>query len=153
MWLGLLTGFSIAACIMVVLTHLLGIAIGEYVSYLKYAGAAYLVYLAYKIYKRNGRMSEQDSACSFVGGMIVQMTNAKMLLFELTAFSTFVLPYSNRLADLFEVAAWLEIAGPGANLVWLLAGSFLRRFFTHYGRQVDMVSAIALVLCALYIIV
>ena len=59
MWLGLLTGFSIAACIMAVLTHLLGIAIGEYVSYLKYAGAAYLVYLAYKIYKRNGRMSEQ----------------------------------------------------------------------------------------------
>ncbi len=84
MWLGLLTGFSIAACIMAILTHLLGIAIGEYVSYLKYAGAAYLVYLAHKICKRNGQMSGRDSECSFWGGMIVQLTNAKMLLFELT---------------------------------------------------------------------
>ena len=85
--------------------------------------------------------------------MLVQMTNAKMLLFDLTAFSTFVLPYSNRLVDLLEVGAWLLIAGPGGNLVWLLAGSYLRRFFTKYGRQVDVVSAIALVLCALYIVI
>ena len=98
-------------------------------------------------------MSEQDSACSFVGGMIVQMTNAKMLLFELTAFSTFVLPYSNRLADLFEVAAWLTLAGPGGNLAWLLAGSYLRGFFAQYGRLVDILSAIALILCAIWIVV
>lgn len=153
MWLGLLAGFSIAACVMAVLTHLIGIAIGEYVSYLKYAGAAYLVCLAYKIYKRNGQMSERDSEGSFWGGMIVQMTNAKMLLFELAAFSTFVLPYSNRLADLLEVSAWLALAGPGGNLAWLLAGSYLRGFFAQYGRQVDVLSAIALILCALWIVV
>ena len=152
MWLGLLAGFSIAACIMAILTHLLGIAIGEYVSYLKYAGAAYLVYLAYKICKRNGQMSGRDSECSFWGGMIVQLTNAKMLLFELTAFSTFVLPHSNRLADLLEVAAWLTLAGPGGNLAWLLAGSYLRGFFAQYGRLVDALSAIALILCALWIV-
>ena len=85
--------------------------------------------------------------------MLVQMTNAKMLLFDLTAFSTFVLPYSNSLINLLEVSAWLLIAGPGGNLVWLLAGSYLRRFFTKYGRQVDVVSSIALVLCALYIVI
>lgn len=153
MWLGLLAGFSIAACVMAVLTHLIGIAIGGYVSYLKYAGAAYLVCLAYKIYKRNGQMSERDSEGSFWGGMIVQMTNAKMLLFELVAFSTFVLPYSNRLADLLEVSAWLALAGPGGNLAWLLAGSYLRGFFAQYGRQVDVLSAIALILCALWIVV
>lgn len=153
MWLGLLAGFSIAACVMAVLTHLIGIAIGGYVSYLKYAGAAYLVCLAYKIYKRNGQMSERDSEGSFWGGMIVQMTNAKMLLFELAAFSTFVLPYSNRLADLLEVSAWLALAGPGGNLAWLLAGSYLRGFFAQYGRQVDVFSAIALILCALWIVV
>ena len=152
MWLGLLTGFSIAACVVSVLTHLLGIAIGEYVSYLKYAGAAYLVVLAYKIYKRNGKMSEQDSACSFGSGMVVQLTNAKMLLFELTQFSTFVLPYSNKLTDLLEVAAWLTLAGPGGNLVWILAGSSLRGFFAQYGRLVDTLSAIALILCALWIV-
>ena len=35
MWLGLLAGFTMAACFMAVMTHLLGMAIGEYVSCLK----------------------------------------------------------------------------------------------------------------------
>ena len=152
MWLGLLTGFCIAACVMAILTHLLGNAIGEYVAWLKYVGAAYLVYLALKIYSRNGEIVEKDSGASFFDGMVVQLTNAKMLLFELTAFSVFVLPYSNRFVDLLEVAAWLTLAGPGGNLAWLLAGSCLRGFFAQYGRLVDIISAIALILCAVWIV-
>ncbi len=152
MWLGLLTGFSIAVTVMAVLTHFIGIAFGEYVVCLRYIGAAYIMYLAYKIYNRKGMARETNSECSFWSGMLVQMTNAKMLLFDLTVFSTFVLPYSNRLVDLLEVSAWLTLAGPGGNTVWLLAGSYLRRFFVQYGRQVDIVSAMALFLCALYII-
>ena len=152
MWLGLLTGFSIAVTIMAVLTHFIGMAFGQYVGYLKYMGAAYIVYLAYKIWRSSKQGIEKHGDCTFLSGMLVQMTNAKMLLFDLTAFSTFVLPYSNSLVNLLEVSAWLMIAGPGGNLVWLLAGSYLRRFFNKYGRQVDVVSSIALVLCALYIV-
>ena len=153
MWLGLLAGFSIAVTLMAVLTHFIGMAFGQYVGYLKYVGAAYIVYLAYRILRSSKQGKEKQGDCTFLSGMLVQMTNAKMLLFDLTAFSTFVLPYSNRLVDLLEVGAWLLIAGPGGNLVWLFAGSYLRRFFTKYGRQVDVVSAIALVLCALYIVI
>ena len=152
MWLGLLTGFLIAVTLMAVLTHFIGMAFGEYVGFLKYLGAAYIVYLAYRIWRSNRQGNEKQGDCTFVSGMLVQMTNAKMLLFDLTAFSTFVLPYSNRLVDLLEVGVWLVLAGPGGNLVWLLAGSYLRQFFTKYGRQVDVVSAMALVLCALYIV-
>ncbi len=152
MWIGLFTGFTIAICVMALLTHIVGLAFGDYVAYLKYLGAAYLVYLAYKIYTSDHSESGASKDCTFLSGMIVQLTNAKMLLFELTAFSTFVLPYSNRFVDLLEVAAWLLIAGPGANLVWLLAGSYLRKFFANYGRQVDLVSAVAILLCAVYVI-
>ena len=151
MWLGLLTGFSIAVTLLAVLTHFIGMAFGQYVGVLKYVGAAYLVYLASRILRSNGRGNDSHGDCSFMSGMLVQLTNAKMLLFDLTVFSTFVLPYSNNFLHLMEVSAWLLIAGPGGNLVWLLAGSYLRRFFTKYGRQVDVFSAIALVLCALYI--
>ena len=152
MWLGLLTGFLVTVTIMAVLTHLLGVAFGEYVGLLKYIGATYILYLAWNIWHRRGHTTGDGHGCSFWNGVMVQMTNAKMLLFDLTVFSTFVLPYSSRLSDLIEVAAWLLIAGPGGNLMWLMAGSYLRRFFTQYGRQVDAVSAIALVLCAVYIV-
>ena len=153
MWLGLLTGFSIAVCIMAILTHILGMAFGEYVPLLKYLGGCYIAYLAYKIYTHKQASTESDNTCSFFSGMVVQMTNAKMLLFELTAFSTLVLPYSDRLTDLLEVGSWLLLAGPGANLVWLLAGSYLRRFFICYEKQIDTISAMALLFCALYIII
>lgn len=153
MWLGLLTGFSIAISAMIFLTHYVGLAIGHYVYYLKYIGAAYILYLAWNIWRKNGKLEEDSRGCSFVNGMVVQMTNAKILLFELTVFSTFVLPYSNRILDLYEVAAWLVLAGPGANLAWLLAGGFLRRFSEKYNKQINIASVIALVLCAIYIIV
>ncbi len=152
MWLGLLTGFSIAVTVMAVLTHFIGIVFGEYVVYLRYIGAAYILYLAYRIYNSQGLASEKNRECSFWSGMLVQMTNAKMLLFDLTVFSTFVLPYSHRLVDLLEVSAWLTLAGPGGNLVWLMAGTYLKKFFVRYGRQVDVVSAVALFFCAVYII-
>lgn len=153
MWTGLLVGFSIAVCCMAILTHFVGITFSEYVAYLKYVGATYIAFLAYRIYTSKRTAAGSDKDCSFQSGMVVQMTNAKILLFDLTVFSVFVLPYSNRLVDLLEVAAWLLLAGPGANLVWLLAGSYLKQFFEHYGRQVDIVSAIALLICALYIVV
>lgn len=152
MWFGLLTGFSIAVCLMAILAHYIGVAFSAYIQYLKYLGATYILYLAYKIWKSNGQPKEKNGDCSFTSGMLVQMTNAKILLFDLTVFSTFVLPYSNKLTDLLEVSAWLLIAGPGANLIWLLAGSYLRKFFINYQRQVAIVSAIALALCAFYII-
>ncbi len=152
MWTGLLTGAAIAVLVMVVLTHFIGEALGSYVVYLKYLGAAYIVYLAYKMWRNSSGGDSDDRGCSFRNGMIVQLTNAKILLFELSVFSTFVLPYSSKIHDLLPVAALLLIAGPGANLVWILIGSSLSHIFARYHRQVNIVSAIALIFCAVYIV-
>lgn len=152
MWLGLLTGFSIDAIICCVAVHFVGLAFGDYVGYLRYIGGAYLVYLAWKIYNGGTGRSSEEASCSFFSGMIVQMTNAKMILFELTAYSTFVLPYSDKLYDLFIVAGWLLIAGPGANLIWLLAGSWLKPLFSKYKKAVNTVMAIILFVCAILIL-
>lgn len=153
MWYGLLTGFSIAVFLMAILTHLLGEVMGEYVFYLKYLGAAYILWLVWKMWRFSGQNNAEAQECTFTSGMIVQLTNAKMLLFDLTAFSVYVLPYSDRLADLFVVAVLLLIAGPGANFAWIYAGAYLRRFFSRYQKQVDVVMAILLLLCAIYIII
>lgn len=152
MWRGLLCGFSIAVVIMAVLTHLLGEIMGEYVIYLKYLGAAYILWLAWKMWWNSGQNNSEADECSFTSGMIVQLTNAKMLLFDLTAFSAYVLPYSNKLIDLLVVSALLLIAGPGGNLLWLYAGAYLRRFFAKYQKEVDIVMAVLLILCAIYIV-
>ena len=107
---------------------------------LKYIGCAYILYLAWQIYRSTGKTKESDKTCTFLSGMIVQLTNAKIILFDLMAYTTFVLPYSNRLSDLLIVTALLEIAGPGANLVYL------------FPKQIDTVMAILLAACAVYIL-
>lgn len=153
MWRGLLAGFSIAVIIMAVLTHLLGEVMGDYVIYLKYLGAAYILWLAWKMWRFSGQNNAEAQDCSFSSGLIVQLTNAKMLLFDLTAFSVYVMPYSNKLSDLLVVAALLLLAGPGANLAWLYAGAYLRRFFAKHQKKVDVVMSVLLALCAIYIII
>ncbi|MBR3627020.1 MAG: LysE family transporter [Bacteroidaceae bacterium] len=152
MWRGLLTGFTIAVIGMAVLSHLLGEALGDYVAYLKYLGAAYILWLAFQIYRESGAKVKSARLCTYWSGLVMQLTNAKMLLFDLTVFSLFVLPYSDRLIDMFPVAALLLLAGPGANLLWLLAGDYLRHIFGKYQKQIDIVMALLLVLCAVVIL-
>lgn len=152
MWRGLLTGFTIAVIGMAVLSHLLGEALGDYVAYLKYLGAAYILWLAFQIYRESGAKVKSARLCTFWSGLVMQLTNAKMLLFDLTVFSLFVLPYSDRLIDMFPVAALLLLAGPGANLLWLMAGDYLRHIFGKYQKQIDIVMALLLVLCAVVIL-
>ena len=150
-WFGLCCGFSTAALFAAVAAYFAELALGVYIVYIKYLGASYMVYLAWKCYRSN--MSGGEGVkCSFWSGFIVQISNAKMILFNLTVYSSFVLPYSSRFIDLLPVAALLLIAGPGANMVWLLGGNLLRPYFIKYMHTVNMAISIALLLCAAMIV-
>ena len=147
MWCGLLCGFLTAALLAAFAAHFAGMAFKEYVPYLRYLAAAYILYLAWKTY-RSGVSSEGDDAPTFSSGFIVQLSNAKIILFDLSCYSAFVLQYSERFIDLLPVTALLLLAGPGANLVWLLAGGAIKPFVYRYARTVSIVMATALLACA-----
>lgn len=153
MWTGLLCGFSAAVVAAALVTHLLGPAMSKGLVYVKYLGAAYILWLAWSTLRSAGKPLEAGMrSCSFASGFIVQLTNAKIILFDFMVFSIYVLPYSDRLVDLLAVAALLLIAGPGGNLAWLLAGGFLRRFLTKYHRQVAWVMAALLAMWAVMVL-
>ena len=147
MWCGLLCGNLTAALLAAAAAHLAGVAFKEYVPYLRYLAAAYIIYLAWKTY-RAGISPEGYATPTFSSGFIVQLTNAKIILFDLSCYSAFVLPYSLRFIDLLPVVALLMLAGPGANLVWLLAGGAIKPLVSRYSRTVSFVMAAALVICA-----
>lgn len=151
MWCGLLCGFLTAALLAAAAAHLAGMAFREYVPYLRYLAAAYIIYLAWKTY-RAGISSEGDTQPTFASGFVVQLTNAKIILFDLSCYSAFVLPYSQRFLDLLPVTALLILAGPGANLVWLLAGGAIKPFVYRFVKTVSVVMAVALLLCALMMV-
>ena len=84
--------------------------------------------------------------------MLVQLTNVKVIIFCITALSSFVLPYTDSWLVLFLTGAFLPFTGPFLNLVWLLAGASLQKLFADHRRTVDIVMAVSLALCALSLV-
>jgi len=152
MWCGMLAGYVLVGVGLMLLAHYADIACGAYVRYLKYAGAAYVAHLAYRIFRTRGSDFGDGRGCTFANGFALQLVNAKMMVYELTAYSTFALPYSDGLVDLVPVFLALILAGPGGNLVWLLCGSRLHHMLTRHRALADTVMALALVACAVMIL-
>ncbi len=150
-WLGMATGFFAAALGLAVAIRIVGPLVEDYIYWLRIVGATYILWLAWSIFHHRGE-GGKDHNTSFGHGFVVQLTNAKMVVFDLTIYTTFVLPYSQRFVDLLEAIAWLIIAGPVANAVWLMAGMWLRGLFERYRRVLDTIMAIALALCAVLLL-
>ncbi len=152
-WWGFVIGFLIIDTSLVLATHFLGDALGPYVKWLSYAGAIYMVCLAIMIVVKSGQSKEEMvKSCNVRTGFVIEVTNAKVWMFCLTALGTFVLPYSSSLIELAKVGLVLVLAGPVANLVWLVAGSALNSLTERHGRVIDVILAAALVICALMLI-
>lgn len=152
-WRGLFVGFSIVSLASVLLTYLLGTVIDQYVGVLSWIGAAYILFLAWHMLRSSGVSADNDPAApSFLNGLLVQLTNVKIMVFCLVALSSYVLPYSNSFWSLLAVGLFLPFTGPVANLVWLFAGASLQKLFVNHRRAVDIVMAAALALCAVSLV-
>lgn len=152
-WWGFVIGFLLIDTTLVMVTHFLGDVLGPYVEYLSYAGALYMLCLAVMIIMKSGQSKEDMAKSCTVGtGILIEITNVKVWMFCLTALGTFVLPYSSSFIDLAKVGVLLTLAGPVANLVWLVAGAGLNKLTERYGRLIDIVLAAVLVICAVMLV-
>ena len=152
-WRGMVCGFFLDAMGAVVITWLLGAALNEYVGMLSWVGALYLLWMAWHMIRSSGTNSDKDSgAPSFWTGMLINLTNVKVIIFCLTALSGFVLPYTRSFWTLLLVGVCLPFTGPICNLVWLFAGASLQKLFANHRKAVDIVMALSLVLCAVSLV-
>ncbi len=152
-WRGLFCGFFLDAMGAAALTWLLGAAMNEYVGMLSWVGAAYLLWMAWHMLRSSGLDLDHDPAApSFRTGLLVNLTNVKVIIFCITALSGYVLPYNNSLWALLPVGIFLPFTGPACNLVWLFAGVSLQKLFANHRRTVDLVMALSLALCAVSLV-
>ena len=152
-WRGLFTGFFIDSMAAVLVSYFLGNALGGAVRYLSFIGAAYIIWLAIHLLRDDGTSAEvADRGCNFMTGLLVNLTNVKVILYCLTALSTFVLPYTHDFLHLLAVGLFLPFTGPVCNLVWLFAGDRLRTLFTRHRKPLNIAMAVSLILCAVRIV-
>ena len=152
-WRGLFAGFWIVALASAVISYFLGNVLGTYVRYMSYVGAAYLLWLAWHIWKSTDTGDADPSKnCNFWTGLLVNLTNVKVILYCITALGSYVLPYSQTLRSLLGLAVFLPFTGPMCNLVWIFAGTKLRSLFTAHRKLLNGVMALSLVYCAFSIV-
>lgn len=152
-WRGLFVGFFIISMVSVAATYLLGAALNRFAGLLSWVGAAYILWMAWRTLRSSADPAAREAAApSFRTGLLVQLTNVKVMVFCMVALTSYVLPYSGSLRHLLAAGLFLPFTGPAANLVWLLAGASLQKLFADHRRAVDTVMAAALALCAVSLI-
>lgn len=152
-WRGLLAGFFLIAMAAVPAAWFLGAVLDQYVGLLSWVGAAYLLWMAWHTLRSSaGPEGSAPEAPGFWAGLLVNLTNVKVMLFCLMALTSYVLPYSSSFWPLLGVGLFLPFTGPLANLAWLFAGAALQRLFEGHRKAVDRACAASLALCALSLV-
>lgn len=151
-WRGIFIGFGIVAFAASLAVWFLGTVLHQWLDILSLVGAGYILWLAWQVVQSSGTKAEAGSRCNFYTGILVQLTNPKIMIFCVTALTTYVLPYAKNYWELLSVAVLLPFTGPIGNLVWLFSGSVLQRFFQNYQQAINNIMAILLVICAFSVI-
>ncbi|MEP7358993.1 MAG: LysE family transporter [Anaerolineales bacterium] len=92
---------------------------------LRLAGAAYILYLAYGLlrtsYAAGGRRQAQP--LGFKHGLLLNLSNIKLVVYAFTVFSTFLAPIASNAAVLLLAAALLAAVSACATTTWALFGA------------------------------
>ncbi|MEX3022630.1 cysteine/O-acetylserine transporter [Kluyvera sp. STS39-E] len=146
---GMGVGFLIIMLLCAALTLSLVNLSPKMTQWLSIIGAAYIVWLAWRI-----AMSAPSGAqschppVSFWASCGLQFVNVKIILYGITALSTFVLPYTRDVTWILGVSLLLALIGILGNFCWALAGHVFQRLFQRHGRRLNWVLAALLLYCA-----
>ncbi|MDR1132176.1 MAG: LysE family transporter [Oscillospiraceae bacterium] len=114
---------------------------------LKYIGAAYIAYLAVHVALSKPDESE-NRRMSFWKGFLLEFVNVKIILYAITIYTGYVLPYEASLTALFFHAVVLTVIGLSGCITWASAGGLLQKFLKKYNRPFNIAMALILLYCA-----
>lgn len=146
---GMSAGFLILMLLCAVFTFTLISLLPSVTHWLSWAGAAYILWLAWRIATSNPS-ADNDAArpLSFWVSFWLQFVNVKIILYGITAISTFVLPYTHNMFIVICVSILLAFIGSMGNLVWGLAGHMFQSLFQYHGRTINVILSALLIYCA-----
>ena len=148
--LGILMGFLLVMSCSAAFSALLYDFIPAVEPYMLCVGAAYILWLAWTVWrdKPHGEKQGLFRANSFFSGLVLQFINVKVILYGITAMSSFVLPYSRGTAHIVLFVLLLTAVGFAGRCGWALFGAAFERFFKKYSKILNAVMALMLVYCA-----
>lgn len=147
---GMSAGFLIIMLLCAAFTFTLISILPSISLWLSWAGAAYVLWLAWHIVISEPSSSNTEAKpLSFWVSFWLQFANVKIILYGITALSTFVLPHTHNVIWVLIVSLLLAVIGIIGNLCWALAGHLFQTLFQQHGKTVNLILAAALIYCAI----
>lgn len=147
--LGILAGFSVVMILCTLFSTALYTLIPKIKPVMLVLGAGYMLYLAWKIWKSNSDIHVQDTKSSTVlSGCLLQFVNPKIMVYGITAMSSYILPVFQAPAVLAGFVLLLSLVGFSGSICWAAFGSVFSRFFQEHSKLLNGILALLLVYCA-----
>lgn len=81
-------------------------------------------------------------------GFALQFVNVKIMVYGMTAYSAFILPYHDSVAALLAGMCFLTMMGSLGTVVWAVAGARLQGLFRRYAQVTNWLLGAMLAGCA-----
>ena len=146
--LGMAGGFLCVMFICALFCYELAKYLPSLTGTLKYVGAAYIIYLAIHV-ARSSPDNSDGRQMTFWKGFLLQFFNVKIILYAITVYTGYVLPYESSLTSLFSHAINLTVIGMAGFITWGVAGGLFQDLLTQYYRPFNIVMGLILVYCAI----
>lgn len=148
---GIFTGFIIVMTACAAFTALLYEYIPTIRPFMVWLGAAYILWLAWTIWrdKPSKKKKGVTQANSFIAGMFLQFFNIKIILYGITAMSSYILPNYHGALMIEFFALLLSLIGTSGCICWAFFGVAFEKLFDQYRKQLNIIMALLLVYCAI----
>lgn len=147
--LGIFAGFSIVMISCLIFSTVLYSIVPKIQLLTKIIGALYMVYLIVKTLIPSKTHEIKNNNGSFIIGALLQLINPKIIIYGMTAISSYILPYYKEIQILILFAFLLSFAGFTGTLCWALFGSIFSILFNRHSRILNIIMALLLLYCVI----
>jgi threonine/homoserine/homoserine lactone efflux protein len=144
---GIFTGFIVVMILCLIFSTVLYSVVPKIQFPMKILGAAYMVYLIIKTLVPSREHEIKSNNGSFLVGALLQLINPKLIIYGITAISSFILPYYNEISVLLLFALLLSFVGFTGTVCWALFGSLFSVLFNKHGKISNIIMAALLLYC------
>jgi len=145
--LGIFTGFLIVMVLCLVFSTVLFTAVPMIQFPMKILGASYMLYLIIKMIIPQKEHEIKNNNGSFIIGLFLQLINPKLIIYGITAMSSYILPFYNALPILLLFSFLLSFMGFTSVICWALFGSIFSKLFSQHKRILNLIMIILLLYC------
>ena len=145
--LGITAGFLCVMVICALFCYELQKFVPSITGIMRYVGALYILWLAIHVAK-SGPDDSESQPVTFWKGFTLEFVNVKIILYAITVYTGYVLPYDKSLLSLLIHAVVLTIIGAAGFFTWAAAGGVLQRFLSKHYRPFNIAMGLVLLYCA-----